>query len=90
MARASRLAQRLAEVEDRLAALDRLKRKYGPTLQDAIALGAELERKLNEMENKDEVLEPANRAASAAEQISRRREHCRTSATKRRASWRSW
>jgi DNA repair protein RecN (Recombination protein N) len=48
--------ERLAEVEDRLAAIDRLKRKYGPTLDEVIALGAELERKLNEMENKDEVL----------------------------------
>jgi DNA repair protein RecN (Recombination protein N) len=48
--------ERLAEVEDRLAALDRLKRKYGPMLEDVIALGDELERKLNEMENKDEVL----------------------------------
>ncbi len=48
--------ERLAEVEDRLAALDRLKRKYGPKLEDVIALGDELERKLNEMENKDEVL----------------------------------
>jgi len=48
--------ERLAEVEDRLAALDRLKRKYGPKLDDVIALAAELERKLNEMENKDEVL----------------------------------
>ncbi len=47
---------RLAEVEDRLALLDRLKRKYGPTLEDVIGLGDELERKLNEMENKDEVL----------------------------------
>ena len=48
--------ERLAEVEDRLAALDRLKRKYGPKLDDVIALGEELERKLSEMENKDEVL----------------------------------
>ena len=47
---------RLAEVEDRLAALDRLKRKYGPALEEVIGLGSELERKLNEMENKDEVL----------------------------------
>jgi DNA repair protein RecN (Recombination protein N) len=47
---------RLAEVEDRLAALDRLKRKYGPSLEEVLATGAELERKLNEMENKDEVL----------------------------------
>jgi DNA repair protein RecN (Recombination protein N) len=48
--------ERLAEVEDRLALLDRLKRKYGPSLAEVIALGADLERKLNEMENKDEVL----------------------------------
>ena len=47
---------RLAEVEDRLAALDRLKRKYGPSLEEVIATGAEIEGKLNEMENKDEVL----------------------------------
>jgi DNA repair protein RecN (Recombination protein N) len=47
---------RLGEVEDRLALLERMKRKYGPTLDDVIALGDELEQKLNEMENKDEVL----------------------------------
>ena len=47
---------RLAEVEDRLAALDRLKRKYGPSLEEVIMMGEELEGKLNEMENKDEVL----------------------------------
>ena len=60
--------ERLAEVEDRLAALDRLKRKYGPKLEDVIALGDELERKLNEMENKDEVLRKLRAdLASAAE-----------------------
>ncbi len=48
--------EHLAEVEDRLAALDRLKRKYGPTLADAIQHGAEVTRKLSEMENKDETL----------------------------------
>ena len=48
--------EHLAEVEDRLAALDRLKRKYGATLQDVIALGADVSRKLSEMENKDEIL----------------------------------
>ncbi len=47
---------RLGEVEDRLALLDRLKRKYGPSLDDVIALGDEVDRKLNEMENKDEIL----------------------------------
>jgi len=49
-------ADHLAEVEDRLAALDRLKRKYGPALNDVIAFGADVARKLSEMENKDEVL----------------------------------
>ena len=48
--------EHLAEVEDRLAAIDRLKRKYGPTLDDVIRFGAEAARKLSEMENKDEVL----------------------------------
>ena len=48
--------EHLAEVEDRLAAIDRLKRKYGPTLEDVINLGSEVSRKLSEMENKDEVL----------------------------------
>jgi DNA repair protein RecN (Recombination protein N) len=48
--------EHLAEVEDRLALLDRLKRKYGPTLADVIHLGEEVSRKFAEMENKDEVL----------------------------------
>jgi len=48
--------EHLAEVEDRLALLDRLKRKYGPTLEDVIHHGQEVSRKLSEMENKDEVL----------------------------------
>jgi DNA repair protein RecN (Recombination protein N) len=58
--------ERLAEVEDRLAALDRLKRKYGPTLNDVVALGSDLERKLDEMENKDEVLRKLHQALAAA------------------------
>jgi DNA repair protein RecN (Recombination protein N) len=48
--------ERLAELEDRLALLDRVKRKYGPGLANAIAFGAEVRRKIDEMENKDEVL----------------------------------
>lgn len=48
--------ERLAEVEDRLAAMDRLRRKYGNSLEDVIAYGAELKQKLNEIENKDEVV----------------------------------
>ena len=48
--------ERLAELEERLAVLDRLKRKYGPTLEQAIAFGEDVRRKLSEMENKDQVL----------------------------------
>ena len=36
--------EHLAEVEDRLAQLDRLKRKYGPALDDVIHLGEEVSR----------------------------------------------
>jgi DNA repair protein RecN (Recombination protein N) len=48
--------EHLAEVEDRLALLDRLKRKYGPTLEEVISFGADVARKLSEVENKDEIL----------------------------------
>jgi DNA repair protein RecN (Recombination protein N) len=48
--------EHLAEVEDRLALLDRLKRKYGPALEDVIAFGADVACKLSEIENKDEIL----------------------------------
>src|SRR5258706_5604954 len=48
--------EHLAEVEDRLALLDRLKRKYGLALEDVIAFGADVARKLSEIENKDEIL----------------------------------
>jgi DNA repair protein RecN (Recombination protein N) len=48
--------ERLAEIEERLALLDRLKRKYGPTLEQVIAFGEDISRKLSEMENKDQVL----------------------------------
>ncbi len=48
--------ERLAEIEERLALLDRLKRKYGPSLEQTIAFGEDTRRKLSEMENKDQVL----------------------------------
>jgi len=48
--------QRLAEIEDRLALLDRLKRKYGQSVDEIIAFGEEVARKLNEVENRDEIL----------------------------------
>jgi DNA repair protein RecN (Recombination protein N) len=48
--------ERLAEIEDRLAVLDRLKRKYGNTVIEVIAFGEEVARKLAEVEDKDEIL----------------------------------
>jgi DNA repair protein RecN (Recombination protein N) len=63
--------EHLAEVEDRLAALDRLKRKYGATLADVIHFGEEVSRKLAEIENKDEILRElrAEQAKAAAEYL---------------------
>jgi DNA repair protein RecN (Recombination protein N) len=58
--------EHLAEVEDRLAILDRLKRKYGPTLDNVIKFGDEVSRKLSEMENKDEVLRQLRKELGAA------------------------
>ena len=48
--------EHLAEVEDRLALIERLKRKYGPSLDEVIQFGADVARKLSEVENKDEIL----------------------------------
>ena len=65
--------ERLAELEDRLAAIDRLKRKYGHTLEEIIAYGQDISCKLNEIENKDEVLKQLHRelAAAAADYLER-------------------
>jgi DNA repair protein RecN (Recombination protein N) len=48
--------ERLAEIEDRLAVLDRLKRKYGQTVAEVIEFGEDVTRKLAEVEDKDEIL----------------------------------
>ena len=45
--------ERLAEVEDRLVVLDRLKRKYGPSLTEVIAFGEAAAQKLSDLENRD-------------------------------------
>jgi DNA repair protein RecN (Recombination protein N) len=58
--------ERLAEIEDRLAVLDRLKRKYGPRLEDVINLGDEVTRKLSEIDNKDEILRQLQGELAAA------------------------
>jgi DNA repair protein RecN (Recombination protein N) len=47
---------RLAEIEDRLAIVDRLKRKYGKTVAEIMAFGEDVSRKLSEVEDRDEIL----------------------------------
>lgn len=59
--------QRLAQVEERLALLERLKRKYGATIDDVIAFGADVARKINEVENRDEILATLRRQLGSAE-----------------------
>ena len=73
--------ERLAEVEDRLALIYRLKRKYGSSADEVIAFGEDLRRKLEDFENRDEILKELRKelavAAStykkAAHDLSRRR-----------------
>jgi DNA repair protein RecN (Recombination protein N) len=48
--------ERLAEIEDRLAAIDRLKRKYGQTVAEVIAFGEDVAVKLAEVEDRDDIL----------------------------------
>jgi DNA repair protein RecN (Recombination protein N) len=48
--------ERLAEIEDRLAAIDRLKRKYGETVAEVITFGEDVAQKLAEVEDRDEIL----------------------------------
>ena len=58
--------ERLAEIEDRLALLDRLKRKYGHTIDEVIAFGEEVNRKLAEVEDRDEILKQLRTALERA------------------------
>ena len=61
--------EHLAQIEDRLASLDRLKRKYGPTLDEVLKLGGDVTQKLSEIENKDDILrELRKQLAKAAEE----------------------
>jgi DNA repair protein RecN (Recombination protein N) len=79
--------ERLAEIEDRLALLDRLKRKYGPSLAAVIAFGEEAARKLAEIENRDEILKSLRadlaKAAAAYKTAARTLTNERTAAAKK-------
>ena len=58
--------QRLAEIEDRLVSIDRLKRKYGSSIEEILAFGEDLTQKLNEIENRDEILQELRKQLTAA------------------------
>jgi DNA repair protein RecN (Recombination protein N) len=58
--------ERLAEIEDRLALLDRLKRKYGKTIAEVIAFAEAVARKLAEVEDRDEILKTLRAELDAA------------------------
>ena len=58
--------ERLAEIEDRLALLDRLKRKYGHTIAEVLAFAEEVARKLAEVEDRDEILKTLRAELDAA------------------------
>jgi DNA repair protein RecN (Recombination protein N) len=72
---------RLDEVEDRLALLDRLKRKYGRTVEEILAYFQSAERQLQDLEHADERRAEAERERAkaladyrkAARQLSERR-----------------
>jgi DNA repair protein RecN (Recombination protein N) len=57
---------RLHEVEERLALLERLKRKYGPGLTDVISRRDALRREIADLESGDERIESRERATQAA------------------------
>lgn len=58
---------RLAEIEDRLAILDRLKRKYGKSVAEVIAFGEDVARKLAEVEDRDGILKALRGELAKAE-----------------------
>jgi len=58
--------ERLSEIEDRLALLDRLKRKYGANVAEVIAFGEDVARELSEVEDRDEILKELRSAVSEA------------------------
>ena len=60
--------ERLAQLEDRLATIDKLKRKYGNSVEEVLAFGADLAQKLDEIENRDDILRALRKRLAAAAQ----------------------
>ncbi len=58
--------ERLAEIEDRLALIDRLKRKYGGTVDEVIAFGESVAARLAEIEDRESILRGLQAEVEAA------------------------
>jgi len=61
--------ERLQEVEDRLALIERLKRKYGPTLQDVIEAGQAMRRERELLSGASQAAADLERQLSAATEM---------------------
>ncbi len=61
--------ERLDTIEDRLAALDKLKRKYGRSLLEVLQFGEAAEQKLAEIANRDAALAAARQRVAETEYI---------------------
>ncbi|MFC5863431.1 DNA repair protein RecN [Acidicapsa dinghuensis] len=75
---------RLAEIEERLVTLDRLKRKYGGSIAEVIAFGEDVARKLTEVEDRDEILKQLR--ADLAKARARYAEHAQALSAARAAA----
>lgn len=75
---------RLQQIEDRLALLERLKRKYGPALSDVLERQAELARQRQELQTSEARAEELERALAVAEDAFGK--HARVLSQKRRAA----
>jgi len=86
--------ERLDAIEDRLALLDRLKRKYGASIAEVIAYGEQVRGKLEEIENRDQLLagltaqvaEAAKQYIAAAQALTKQRTAAATRLAKRAES----
>jgi DNA repair protein RecN (Recombination protein N) len=63
--------ERLDAIEERLALLDKLKRKYGASVAEVMAYGQEVAQKLAEVDNRDELLRTLHRELDAAAAVYR-------------------
>ncbi len=64
---------RLGEIEDRLALIEKLKRKYGSTLEQVLAFGGQVARQIEDLESSEETIrrvdEEQRRRAAEYEQL---------------------